>query len=334
MVLVVAAQKKGVCPHPALSLKHMGESKPRAVPWNPRLFCVMTLLDNFSQFVFSGLTTGSIYALIAIGFGVVHNASGIMNLVQCEFITLGGMITVTFYTFAGIPLAVSIPSAIITVTLIGALFERSAIRTARSQQVVVLIFITIGASIFIKGLALIVWGSDPFVLPPFSGNEPIHILGATIVPQNLWVFAITISVVTALHFFFKKSITGKAMRAACCNRRAAALAGISVNRMILLSFAMSGAVGAVAGIIIAPITTTSYDVGFMLGLKGFSAAVLGGYGSMPGAVLGGLLLGVMESLAAGLISSAYKNAVAFIILLLVLFIRPSGLLGEPETERV
>ncbi|MDY6952480.1 MAG: branched-chain amino acid ABC transporter permease [Thermodesulfobacteriota bacterium] len=294
----------------------------------------MILFDNLSQFLFSGLTTGSIYGLIAIGFGVVHNASGIMNLLQCEFITLGGMITVTFYSFMGVPLALAIPLAIITVTLIGALFERSAIRTARSQQILVLIFITIGASISVKGLALIIWGSDPFVLPPFSGNRPIHLLKATIVPQNLWIFAITLFVVIALYFFFKKSVTGKAMRAVSCNQRAAALAGISVNRMILLSFAMSGALGAVAGIIIAPITTTSYDVGFMLGLKGFSAAVLGGYGSMPGAILGGLLLGVMESLATGLISSAYKNAIAFIILLLVLFIRPSGLLGSPEGERI
>jgi branched-chain amino acid transport system permease protein len=220
------------------------------------------------------------------------------------------------------------------VTLIGAAFERSAIRTARSQHVLVLIFITIGASIFVRGLALIVWGSDPFVLPPFSGNKPIHILRATIVPQNLWVLVITAVVVVTLYIFFKKSLTGKAMRAASCNRRAAALSGISVNRMVLLSFAMSGGLGAVAGIIIAPITTTSYDVGFLLGLKGFAAAVLGGYGSMLGAVLGGLLLGVTESLATGIVSSAYKNAVAFIILLLVLFIRPSGILGEPEAERV
>ena len=294
----------------------------------------MTLVDNLSQFVFSGLTTGSIYAIIAIGFGVVHNASGIMNLLQCEFITLGGMITVTLYALMGIPLPASIPLAIVTVTLIGGLFERSAIRTAKSQQILVLIFITIGASIFVRGLALTVWGSDPFVLPPFSGNQPIHILRATIVPQNLWVLLITVLVVITLYFFFNKSMTGKAMRATSCTRRAAALTGISVNRMVFLSFAMSGGLGATAGIIIAPITTTSYDVGFMLGLKGFSAAVLGGYGSMPGAILGGVLLGVLESLATGFVSSAYKNAVAFIILLVVLFIRPSGLLGEPEAERV
>ncbi len=292
------------------------------------------MLADFSQFLFSGLTTGSIYGLIAIGFGVVHNASGIMNLVQSEFITLGGMVTVTFYTFLGLPLPISVPMAIFTVTVLGSLFERSAIRTARSQQLIVLIFITIGSSMFIRGLALIIWGSDPFVIPPFTGSDPVRLLGATIVPQYLWIFAITVSVLIVLQFFFRKSIIGKAMRAASCNRRAAILAGINVNRMVNLSFAMSGALGAVAGIMIAPIITTSYDVGFMLSLKGFAAAVLGGYGSMPGAVLGGLLLGTLEALAAGFISSAYKNAVAFIVLLLVLFIRPSGIFGEPESERV
>lgn len=294
----------------------------------------MSFIDKFPQFLFSGLTTGSIYGLIAIGFGVVHNASGIMNLAQCEFVTLGGMITVTFYTFLGIPLAISVPLAIITVTFLGALFERSAIRPARSKHILILVFITIGASFFIRGLALIIWGSDPFTIPSFFSDSPIHIFRATILPQYLWIFTITISVVILLHLFFRRTITGKAMRAASCNRRAAALVGISVNRMVLFSFALSGGTGAVAGIIIAPITTTSYEMGFMLGLKGFSAAVLGGYGSMPGAILGGLLLGVMESLTAGFISSAYKNVLAFVILLLVLFLRPSGLLGEHDTQRV
>jgi branched-chain amino acid transport system permease protein len=294
----------------------------------------VTFFDKFLQFLFSGLTTGSIYALIAIGFGVVHNASGIMNLVQCEFFTLGGMIAATYYTSLGIPLAFSVLLAITTVTILGALFERSTIRTARSQQLIVLIFITIGASFFIRGLILVVWGSDPFTFPPFSGEEPFHILRATVLPQYIWVFSITILVVIALHFFFKKSVIGKAMRAASDNKRAAALVGISVNRVVLYSFAMSGAVGAIAGIIVAPITGTSYDIGFIIGLKGFSAAVLGGYGSMTGAILGGLILGVVESLTAGLISSAYKNVLAFVILLLVLFFMPRGLLGEREMERV
>jgi branched-chain amino acid transport system permease protein len=312
---------------------------PKSAKWTNSLRQIenehpMTFSDKFLQFLFSGLTSGSIYALIAIGFGVVHNASGIMNLVQCEFVTLGGMVGVTYYTSLGIPLPISVLLAIITVTFLAAAFERSAIRTARSQQLVVLIFITIGASFFIRGLILVIWGSDPFTLPSFSGDEPFHILGATLLPQYIWVFGITIFVVIALDLFFKRTVIGKAMRAASGNRRAAALVGISVNRVVLYSFAMSGAVGAVAGVIIAPITTTSYDIGFIIGLKGFSAAVLGGYGSMPGAILGGLVLGVVESLVAGFISSAYRNVFSFIILLLVLFFMPSGILGERERERV
>ena len=158
--------------------------------------------------------------------------------------------------------------------------------------------------------------------------------GAIIVPQHIWVIAVTILVVVMLHYFFKRTLMGKAMRATAVNRKAASLVGISVNRMILLSFAFSGALGAVAGMIIAPISTTSYDTGIMLGLKGFAAAILGGYGNFAGAVLGGVILGVLESLGAGLISSQYKDAIAFCVLLLVLFMRPEGILGYGEAEKV
>jgi branched-chain amino acid transport system permease protein len=159
-------------------------------------------------------------------------------------------------------------------------------------------------------------------------------MGAAVMPQSIWIFGITILVVTALHYFFRRTMTGKAMRAVAASRRSAALTGIPVDRMIFLSFTLSGALGAVAGIILTPITTTSYDVGAMLALKGFSAAILGGYGSMPGAVVGGLLLGVLESLGAGLISSEYKDALAFLILLIVLFCRPSGIFGGGRLRRV
>lgn len=294
----------------------------------------MPLFGQISQYLLSGLTTGSIYALIAIGFSVVHNSVGIVNLVQVQFVSLGGLMTITFLIFCGIPLILSIPLAILSVTIIGALFERVAIRTSRSQEVIILIFITIGALIAMEGIGLLIWGPDPFVVPAFSGNEPINVLRATIIPQNIWVLVITGVVVVILHIFFTRTILGKAMRAASFNRRAAVLVGISVNRMVLLSFAMAGGLGAIAGIIIAPITTTSYDIGLMLGLKGFAAAILGGYGSMFGCVVGGLLLGVMEAMGAGLVSSAYKDLIAFVILLLVLFIKPSGLLGMGEVERV
>jgi branched-chain amino acid transport system permease protein len=171
-------------------------------------------------------------------------------------------------------------------------------------------------------------------IPSFSGEKVIRVMGAAILPQHLWIFAITIGVVIFLQYFFHRTLIGKAMRATAFNRRAASLVGVNANHMILLSFAMSGGLGAIGGMIIAPITTTSYDTGIMLSLKGFAAAILGGYGNSTGAILGGLILGVLESLGAGLISSKFKNAFAFFILLLVLFFKPTGLLGHGEADRV
>ena len=179
------------------------------------------------------------------------------------------------------------------------------------------------------------WGTDNVGVPAFSGEDPIHLpVGATMLPQHIWVFGITILVMLSLRHFFRNTMTGKAMRAAAVNRKAAALVGVSADHMILISFALSGALGAVAGMIIAPISTASYDTGIMLGLKGFAAAILGGYGNFAGAILGGVLLGLLESLGAGRVSSQYKDATAFLVLLFVLFLKPTGIMGYGESERV
>jgi len=294
----------------------------------------MTLSLQISQFILSGLTTGSTYALIAIGFSLIHNSTGIVNFAQGEFVMLGGMFMITFYSFLKLPMLPSFFLTVLSVAAVGFLLERGPIRRSKSKEILVLVMITVGASISIKGLSMILWGKNPMTLPPFSGEDPLLLFGAALMPQSIWIFGITVSVVAALHYFFKGTITGKAMRAVAASRRSALLTGIPVDRMILFSFTLSGALGAVAGIILTPITTTSYDVGVMLGLKGFSAAILGGYGSMPGAVVGGLLLGVFESLGAGLISSEYKDALAFLILLTVLFLKPSGILGQGRLRRV
>jgi len=294
----------------------------------------MEFHEQIFQYIISGLTIGAIYALVALGFNIIHNATGIVNFVQCEFVTLGGMMIYTFHTLLRIPLPLSFFLSTATVVFVGALIERGPIRIAKSKAIIVLIFITIGISSTIRGTALLTWGPDNVPIPSFSGEKVIRIFGAAILPQHLWIFAITIGVVIFLQYFFHHTLIGKAMRATAFNRRAASLVGISVNRMILLSFAMSGGLGAVGGIIIAPVTTTSYDTGIMLALKGFAAAILGGYGNSTGAIVGGLILGVLESLGAGLISSKFKNAFAFFILLLVLFFKPAGLLGYGEAERV
>ncbi len=294
----------------------------------------MSIGDQLAQYVVSGLTTGSIYALIALGFCIIHNATGIVNFTQVDFITLGGMMMYTFLLGLGLPMPLSFVLGVLAVTAIGGLVQRLAIQPARSRAIIVLIFITIGVSILTRGLIKIIWGKNQMALPSFSGDTPLVVWNAAILPQSLWIFGITLFVVALLHFFFSRTRIGKAMRATSFNPAAAALMGVNVNRMIFLSFALSGALGAVAGIIIVPITTLNYDIGVMVGLKGFAAAVLGGYGNSLGAIIGGLLLGLLESVGAGVISSTYKDVIAFAILLLVLFMKPSGLLGYGEKERV
>ena len=294
----------------------------------------MSFSVQLLQFVLSGLTTGSTYALIAIGFSLIHNATGIVNFAQGEFVMLGGMFMVTFYTLLKLPMLLSFMLTVLSVSIIGMFLELGPIRRARSKEILILVMITIGASISIKGISMTLWGKNPMILPAISGDSPLVFLGAAVMPQSLWIFGITISIVVALNYFFKRTLTGKAMRAVAANRTSSVLTGIPANRMILLSFILSGALGSMAGILLTPITTTSYDVGVMLGLKGFSAAILGGYGSMPGAVVGGLVLGVLESLGAGLISSEYKDVLAFLVLLTVLFFKPSGILGKGSLRRV
>ncbi|MBF0476386.1 MAG: branched-chain amino acid ABC transporter permease [Deltaproteobacteria bacterium] len=294
----------------------------------------MTTWDQFAQFVFSGLTTGSIYALIALGFCIIHNSTGLVNFTQVDFVSLGGLMMYTLFLGLGLPLPAAFVLGVLAVTAVGGLVERLTIRPARSREITVLIFITIGVSILMRGLFKIIWGKNQMALPSFSGDSPLIILGAAVLPQSLWIFVITLLVVGLLHYFFSRTRVGKAMRATSFNPRAAALMGVDVNSMILLSFALSGGLGAVAGILIVPITTLSYDVGVMLGLKGFAAAILGGYGNVVGAVVGGLVLGVLESIGAGMITSTYKDVIAFSILLLILFFKPGGLLGYGEKQKV
>lgn len=286
------------------------------------------------QYILSGLSTGAIYSLIGIGFAIIYNSTGIINFAQGEFVMLGGIITWFFLAVLKLPLLAAMLLAVLITTVAGVVFERLAIRPLRNASPLILVIITIGASILIRGIAMLIWGKDTHSLPMFTGSEPLDVAGATLLPQHLWIIGITLFIIAINRFYFHHSIGGKAMRACSHNRRAASLVGIDVKRMVMFSFAISSSMGAVAGIITAPLTMTSYDVGVMLGLKGFCAAIIGGMSSGLATVFGGLLLGVLESLGAGIVSSGYKDAIAFIILLLILFIRPQGLFKKAETERV
>lgn len=290
-------------------------------------------MSSFLQFLFSGLTAGATYALAALGFSIIYNASGVINFAQGEFIMLGGMAAVLL-SGLGLPLPLAIAIAVAAVALAGMLVERLAIEPAKNAEVVTLIIITIGASLFIRGLVQVLLGKGAHALPAFSGDQPIRIGGATLLPQSLWALGITLVLVAALAWFFTRTLQGKAMRATAHNQLAAQLVGISTKTVLLASFGLSAALGALGGILVAPLTGTSYDVGIMLGLKGFVAATLGALGSGTGAIAGGLLLGVIEALTAGYISSAYKDAAPFVLILGVLFFMPRGLFGAKVTERV
>ena len=291
---------------------------------------------SWLQYVAGGLTAGAIHALVALGFSIVYHASHAINFAQGEFVMIGGMGAVSLVAL-GLPLWLAVPLAVAGSVIVGVLVQRLALERAQSggqADVVTLIIITIGVALFLRGLAQLVWDKRIHSLPAFSGSEPIPIGGATVLPQSLWVLGGAAVAVLALGWFFNRTLYGKAMRATAINPLAARLMGISTRGVMRTSFALAAALGALGGVLTAPITFTSTDIGVMLGLKGFAAAMLGGLGSFGGAVAGGLLLGLIEGLGAGFISSAYKDAIAFVVILAVLFFLPGGLVGARRSDRV
>lgn len=291
------------------------------------------MLAEFIQYLFTGITIGATYALVALGFTLIYNSSHVINFAQGEFLMIGGMATVSL-TGMGMPMPLAIVLAVLLAGVIGIALQRFAIAPAKKADVVTLIIITIGASIFIRGAAQLVWGKQYHVMPNFSTDKPILAFGAVLNSQSFWVLGIGTVLVVSLVWFFSRTMTGKAILATSMNKDAARLVGIRTQMVLMLAFMLSALLGSIAGIIVAPITFTSYDIGIMLGLKGFVAAALGGLGSGTGAVVGGLLLGVVEAMTAGYISSDYKDAVAFSMILLVLFFMPRGLFGSRVVERV
>jgi len=291
-------------------------------------------IDGYIQLFFSGLTIGSIYAMVALGFLIIYNATGIINLAQGEFVMLGGMIAVTCYHTLHLPLFLACIVAVLAVTAIGALFELTCIHPLKDPSVLGLIMITIAGSILFRGIAMFVWGKEEHGIPTFSSNEPVSVLGASVTPQIFWILVIIFSSLLALFLVFRFTLMGKAMRAAAANRTAAHLMGISVRKVVLLSFAISAGLGGIAGVVLTPMTLMSFDRGTPLAVKGFCATVVGGLGNPVGTVVAGLALGIIESYTTALISSHYTNVIALTILLIVLFIKPSGLFTKAEEAKL
>jgi branched-chain amino acid transport system permease protein len=285
-------------------------------------------VELFIQYLFAGITYGAIYAIVGIGFNIIYNTTGIINFAQGEFVMLGGMIAISLLPF--MPLAAAIALAVAITMLCGALVEMVFIRWLDNPGVLRMIIITIGLSILIREVALHIWGESIRSLPYFVGNEitTVAVLGARISPQVLWVIGVCALMVLVLSIFFNTTSVGRQMRACAANRRAAILCGINTRNMVTLSFMLSAGIGALAGCVMSPITSTEYDIGTGLAIKGFTVAILGGLGNSMAAVGAGLLLGILEAFSISVMPLAFKDAIAITILLLILFVRPHGLFGS------
>lgn len=289
--------------------------------------------EQLLQLLFSGLTIGSIYSLMGLSIVSLFNITGILNLAQGEFVVIGALIAVSLCSI-GMPMIVVFPVSILLVALLGGLLERLTIYRARGASNLNMLIITIGISISLRGLALLIWGTDTYSLPAFTKGGPLFLGGAALNPQSIWIFALGVVIFAGMYLFFEHTYWGKAVKASVNNRTGARLQGINPHTISLLAFVTAGGLGAAAGVSIGPITMVTYDMGFMLGVKGFVAAAIGGLSNVSGAVIGGLFLGILEAFSSGLISSSLKDAISIIILILVLLFRPEGIIGAKKERKI
>jgi branched-chain amino acid transport system permease protein len=291
-------------------------------------------LSQLLQYFFSGVTSGSIYAVVAIGFNLIYSATGVLNFAQGEFVMLGGMVAISLVPFLPLPLAVI--AAVVVVAFCGGLLEVLFFRRLRSRSVLHLIIITIGLSLVIQEAALHVWDEKVRSLPYFTGSEisSVRIWGAALSPQVLWVLGTVTLVVVALQVFYKCTLYGRATRACSSNPEAAMLVGINTGNVRTVAFALSAGLGALAGCVISPIGMTQYEMGPPLAIKGIAAAILGGLGHPMAAVLGGLIVGLLEAASVSVLPAALKDVAPFAILIMALVFRPHGLFGKPSGAEV
>ncbi|GAC1588669.1 MAG: branched-chain amino acid ABC transporter permease [Candidatus Velthaea sp.] len=285
------------------------------------------MIASLWQYVLAGVVVGAIYALIAAGFVLIYQVTGLINFAQGEFAMIGAL-TAASLNAAGVPVFTAAAIAVVVAASVGGLCHVLAIRPARAATGVTLIFITLGLDVALRGAALFVWGTNPYSLPAFTGGHSIAVFGGVLPPQSLWVLLADAVVFAALYVFFRHTYAGTAVRAAVSSPAIASTFGIPLRTFGFWSFVAAAAVGGLGGVVIAPITSGTYDMGLTLGLAGFVAAVLGGLDSLPGALLGGFVLGIVEKVSGGLLSTGWEEGVGFLILVLVLVLRPQGLLGR------
>jgi branched-chain amino acid transport system permease protein len=286
------------------------------------------------QVIASGLAMGAIYALVALGYAFVWNTMNVVNFAAGEFVTFAAFVFVaTFINGFHLPFAVAALLAAVVMAGLGAAFSRIVFSRLQKQRALVAIIATVGFGIFLKELARIIYGPQPLLYSGPFGFDTISFGGIVVSKQQLLVFAVVAVVMVLQQLVLRYTMIGKVMRAVALDRDTAALMGVSVNWVLAGTFAYASVLSALAGVLLAPLFFVTTEMGTLVGLKGFVAMIIGGFGSMPGAIIGGLLLGVTENLAAFEISSVYKDAIAFVILLLFLLVRPQGLIPEATADR-
>ncbi|GGH12705.1 branched-chain amino acid ABC transporter permease [Alsobacter metallidurans] len=287
----------------------------------------MADITQLLQSLITGVGVGLIYGLVGIGFCVIYNASGIVNFAQGVFVMLGGMICHALLTRLGLPLVLAAVLAVPIVAGIGMLIETLVVRPMwnRGATMFAIILATLATQIMIERITILTLGDQPRSFPEFTPGGPLKLGDIAVGYQLFWILGCGALMVGLLWLFFTRTRTGRALRACSQNREAAALLGIPVGRMLLVSFALSAALGAVAGILVTPTQVTAFNIGTPFGVNGFIAAIIGGFGSAAGALAGGVLLGVLQAAAIVLFGAGFKNVAALSTLLVVLLLFPSGI---------
>jgi branched-chain amino acid transport system permease protein len=285
------------------------------------------MMDLIPLLLLNGVVFGAIYALNAIGIGLVYNTTGIINFAQGDFVMLGGMTTAYFYGFAGLPLVLAILCGVAITVLVGLLVERLLIRPLwrRGAKDWTYVFMLFAAATVIPNIVMLAVSRDPLTFPAFGLLPAIRLDSLNLSSQAVWVLLTTVLLFIALQGFFSRTMLGKAMKATAINRRVAAWLGIGTERMVAMSFGLAALLGAIGGVIFTPLISTQFDIGVSMTLNGFAAAIIGGLGNMRGAIVGGLVIGILQSLSTAFISSVYGDAVTYGVLFALLIVRPAGI---------
>ncbi len=290
-------------------------------------------MSDFLQLLFQGLGIGAIYALVSLGFVLLIRAASVVNFAQGEFSMLGAYCMVVLFNILGVPYLLGVVLAVLTMTAFGPLFAYVTYWPLRFRGGLPVIISTIGASIFLQNIVLVLYGPTSVPLDGLFESDGFQIGEVFVASQYLAIMAIAVLLVALQYLIFEKTLLGKKLQATSQDKEMASLLGIPVVAMIMITFAYSSAMGGLAGILVAPILFVSVNMAGVITLKAFAANIIGGYGSIPGAILGGVAIGIAETLGAAYISVPYKDAFAFIVLLMFLAVRPQGLFGEKISEK-